>query len=84
MRSGVCLGVSVALAAMSNACAPQPYYSSPGYAYRPAYAYQAVSYPTVQSGYYPVYYSTSQPHHYQSKWDYYRNYNGISPPPESM
>jgi hypothetical protein len=69
--------IAAALAGSIAGCA-QPYYYDRGYGYGPNYAYAP--------GYYPSRYEDSnyptKRYYYTSKWDYYRNYNGISPGPE--
>jgi hypothetical protein len=75
----------IAVALVGSVAACEPYYGdgyrydrNPNYAYAPGYTYYP---PNSSSGYYyPRNYSRD--HYYTSRWDYYRNYNGISPPSE--
>ena len=71
----------IAAALIGSVAACSPYYGdgyrydrNPNYAYAPGYTY----YPS--NGYYARDYSRD--HYYTSRWDYYRHYNGISPPSE--
>ncbi|MBS0219353.1 MAG: hypothetical protein JSR91_01305 [Proteobacteria bacterium] len=70
----------IAAALIGSVTACQPYYGDgdrhdPNYAYAPGYTY----YPSRYGYNYSSYPRTP---YYTSRWDYYRHYNGISPPPE--
>ncbi|SJZ33068.1 hypothetical protein SAMN02745126_00413 [Enhydrobacter aerosaccus] len=77
MRTALCVAALAAVVATSAGCAERPYYYGPNYAYAPAYGYYSPGYSYGYSNAYPTRY-------YSSKWDYYRNYNGIHPPSENM
>ncbi len=71
MKFARCLAAATALAMISAGCA-EPYYYGSNYGYSPGYGY-----------YSPGYYNAYPTRYYGSKWDYYRNYNGIHPPSEN-
>lgn len=68
----------ITAALIGSVAACQPYYGD-GYRYNPNYAY-APGYTYYPSRY--SYSSSPREHYYSSQWDYYRHYNGISPPSE--
>ena len=75
--------IAAALVGSVAACAPYygdgyRYGGNPNYAYAPGYTY----YPSNSSNGYTSPRSYPRDPSYSSRWDYYRNYNGISPPSE--